>query len=115
MRLVILARSRDSLVDEVEDVEAAFLSLVQCLLENLIRQTIALDIHLGSGDTVNGTRYLEVHITQVVLISQDVAQHGVLHITLVGDQTHSDTCNGLLELDTGIKQCHATSADGCHR
>ena len=115
MGLVVLAGSGNGLVDEVQDVETAFLGLVQCLLENLIGQTVALDIHLGSGDTIDGTRYLEVHVTQVVLIAQDVAQHGVLHVTLVGDQTHSDTGNGLLELDTGVEQCHAAGADGSHR
>ena len=113
--LVVLAGSGNGLVDEVEDVETAFLGLVQCLLENLVGQTVALDIHLSGGDTVDGTRHLEVHVAQVVLIAQDVAQHGVLHVTLVGDQTHCDTCNGLLELDTGVEQCHAAGAHGSHR
>lgn len=47
------------------------------LFKDFIRQTVYFDIHLGSSDTVLCTGYLEVHIAEVVLITEDIGQYGV--------------------------------------
>ena len=44
----------------------------QGFLQDIERQTVALDIHLGSGQTILCTSGLEVHIAQVVLITEDI-------------------------------------------
>ena len=113
--LVVLTRSRDSLVDDVQYVKPSFLSLLQCLLQNFVRKTVALDVHLSGCDTVHGTGHLEVHVAQVVFVTQDVAQHGVLHVTLVGDKTHGDSGYRAFHLHTCVQQCQATAAHCGHR
>ena len=115
MRLVVGTRFGNGLVDEVEDVQASFLSLIKCLLKHLIGESVALDIHLSGCDTVLGTSHLEVHVAQMVFVAQDVAEHGVLHITLVGDESHSDTSHRFLEFHACVEQSHAASTHGGHR
>ena len=77
--------------DALQDVLTSSLSLHQRLLENIERQAVALDIHLGSGQTVLGTGGLEVHISQVVLVTKDIAQYSILVLSGVLNQTHCDT------------------------
>ena len=112
--LEVSTRFSDRLLDLTQDMQSTSLSLVQSLLQDLVRETVHLDIHLSSGDTILRTRHLEVHITEVILIAQDIGEHRVLHITLVGDQTHRDTGNRLLDLHTRIHQRQRTSADSSH-
>ncbi len=106
---------RDSLHHAVEDVLTTSLSLHQSLLENLEAQTVALDIHLCSGQTIAGTCGLEVHITQVVLITEDITEDSVLVLTWVLDKTHSDTRNWLLHRNTCIHQGESTGTNSSHR
>lgn len=40
------------------------------LFQNIVSQTVTLDIHLSGCDTVACTCNLEVHVTQVVFVSQ---------------------------------------------
>lgn len=75
----------------------AHASLFQRLGQHLVRKAIDLDIHLGSRDTVLGTRHLEVHVAQVVLIAQDVGKHRPTTGSGIRNQTHGDTRNGFLE------------------
>ena len=70
---------------------AAGLGLHECLLKNLERQTVALDVHLCCRQAVTCTGRLEVHVAQVILIAEDVAQYGILVLARVLDQTHGDT------------------------
>ena len=67
----------------------------QSTLEDFVAKTINLDIHLSSGDTVSGTRYLEVHITEVVFVTEDVGEDRVVRTLVLRDQTHGDTRYGL--------------------
>ena len=51
-----------------------------------------LDVHLQRSDAVGGAGHLEVHVAQVVFVTQDVGQHGKAVAFL--DQAHGDaaTC-----------------------
>ena len=80
MRLVVLARSRDGLVDYVEDMQTAFLCLCEGFLERLVAESVALDVHPGGGDALGGSGYLEVHVAEVVLIAEDVGEYGIFHV-----------------------------------
>ncbi len=115
MRLVVLARSGDGLVDDIEDMEAAVAGLVECLGENLIAEAVALDIHLGGGDTLGGTGHLEVHVAEMVLVAEDVGEDGIFYIVGVGDQTHSHTGHRTLHLHAGVEQREGSAADSGHR
>ena len=90
------------------------MSLLKGLGKNIIRKAVDLDVHLGRGDTVLCSGHLEVHVTEVILITEDVGQDGVtaVRIFLISDKSHSDSGDGLGDLDTGIHQSKATSADG---
>ena len=112
--LVVLAGLGDGLVDYVEDVQTSVTGLVECLLKHLVAQTVALDVHLGGGDTLGGTCHLEVHVAEVILVAKDVRQDGIFHIALVGDETHGHTGYGALHLHTCVEQRQCAAADSRH-
>ena len=58
---------------------------------------------------------LEVHVAQVVLIAQDVRQHGPFAGFGIGDQPHGDTRHGFAELHAGVHQREGSGADRGHR
>ena len=94
---------------------ATSLGLHQSLLQNLEAQSVALNIHLGGGQAVLGTGGLEVHVAQVVLVAEDIAQDGILVLSGVLDKTHGNTRNGLLHRHAGIHKSQGTCAYGSHR
>ena len=56
-----------------------------------------LDIHLDSRDTVLGTGYLEVHISEEILQTLDIGQYQIVVIGLPGNQSAGNTGNHLLD------------------
>ena len=65
-------------------------------------------------NTVLRTRYLEVHVAQVVFVTEDVGEDGIFVFTCVLDKTHGDTRYGVLDLHTGIHQGQRAGAYGSH-
>ena len=114
-RTVIRTRLGDTLRQLTQNVHTAHASLFQRLGQHLVRKAIDLDIHLGSRDTVLGTRHLEVHVAQVVLIAQDVGKHRPTTGSGIRNQTHGDTRNGFLEFHAGIHQRQRTGTNRRHR
>ena len=51
-----------------------------------------LDVHLQGRDTVGGTRHLEVHVAQVIFVTQDVGQHGEAVASLIRPMAIPATC-----------------------
>ena len=92
---------------------ARFLGLGQCHLHDFLGDALDLDIHLQGRDTARGTRHLEVHVAQVIFITQDVGQHG--ETVGVLDQTHGDTRHMRLHGHACIHQRQAAAADRSHR
>lgn len=72
------ARLGDDLVHLAEDVQASFQGLAQGDLHDLFGDTVDLDVHLQGGDALVGTGNLEVHVAQVVFVTEDVGQDGEL-------------------------------------
>ena len=72
---------------------------MQCLLQrhfhNLLVDAFDLDVHLQGSDTGGGTRDFKVHITQVILITQNISKNRKLIAFL--HQTHRDTCDRSLQ------------------
>src|SRR5690606_10947057 len=66
----------DGLFHLAQDVHTAFMGLSQCNLHDFLGNALDLDVHLQSSNTFLGTGYLEVHITQVILVAQNVGQYG---------------------------------------
>ena len=112
-RLVVCARLVDALEHLAHDVHSAFMSLLEGLGENVIGKSVDLHVHLGGGNSVGGSRYLEIHVSEVVLVSEDVGEDGVavVRVLFIGDEAHGDSCYRLLYLNSGIHEREAASAD----
>ena len=63
--------------------------LMQRLAHHLARHAADLVVHLDRGDAVGGAGDLEVHVTEMVLVAQDVGEHADLLAFL--DQAHRDS------------------------
>ncbi len=92
---------------------AGFLGLRQRHLHDFLGDALDLDVHLQRGDAVGRAGHLEVHVAEVVLVTQDVGQDG----KAVGflDQAHCDAGDMRLQRHAGVHQRQAAAADGCHR
>ncbi len=111
--LVVLAGCGNGLVDDAEDVETTVAGLHKGLFEDFIAEAVALDVHLGGGDAVLGAGHLEVHVAEVVLVTENIAEDGIFRA--VRDKAHGDAGNGLLHLHAGVEQSESASAYGGHR
>ena len=96
-----------------EDVNTAFTGLFQRLLHNFLGHTGDFDIHLQRSDTLCRTGHLEVHITQMILITEDIGQDS--NIIAFLDQTHGNPGDRFGDRHTGIHQRQGGSTDRSHR
>ena len=50
----------------------------------------------------------------MILVTEDVGKDGItaVRVFLIGDESHSDTGDGLGDLDTSVHQGEATSTNG---
>ena len=115
-RLVVSARLGNGLEHLAHDVDTSLACLLECLCQHIIAEAVNFDIHLGCGDTVFGTGHLEVHVAEVILVAKDVGEDGiaVIGVFSVGNETHGNTCNGLLDLHTCIHEGKAAATYGSH-
>src|SRR5690606_29862965 len=103
-------RLGNHLVHLAKDVQACFVRLLQSQLHDLVSDTVDLDIHLQCGDTVFGTGYLEIHVAQLIFVTQNVGQNRELVAFL--DQTHGDTGNRCLDRYASVHLRNAGSIYG---
>jgi len=96
-----------------QDVRTASLGLFQCLGHDFLRDAGNLDVHLHGGDAVFGARNLEVHIAQVIFITQNVGQDG--EFITFQDQAHRDARNRRLHRHAGIHHRQTPAAHRRHR
>ncbi len=83
------------LVHLTQDMQASLLGLLQRNLHDLLGDTLDLDVHLQGGHAFGSTGHFEVHVAQVIFVTEDVGQHGKLVALL--DQAHGDTGNRCLQ------------------
>ena len=93
----------------VEDLHSSLMCLSQSFLEDLSGDSLALDVHLQSGDAFSGSGDLEVHVTVVVFHALDIRQDGIVFSGR--DQTHCHTGNRSLDRNAGSHQRHGTGTD----
>src|SRR5690606_2947636 len=96
-----------------QDVRAAGLRLLQRLGHDLLGDAGDLDVHLQAGDARFGARDLEVHIAQVILVTEDIGEHGEL--AAFQDQAHGDARNRTGDGNAGIHHRQTTAAHRRHR
>ena len=94
--------SRHGSRHDAQDVRTSGFRLIQGIGQDLDAEAFDLDVHLAGSDAFFGTRHLEVHVTEVIFVAQDVAQNGVFARLSVRDQAHGDTAYGAINLDTCI-------------
>ena len=107
------ARACDGLRHLAQDVHAPGIGLVEGHAHDLLGDAGDLDVHLQRGDALLGARHLEVHVAQMVLVAQDVGEHGEAVALL--DEPHGDAGNRTLERDAGIHQGERGAAHRGHR
>ena len=56
----------------LEDMQAAALRLLQRDLHDLGGDAVDLDVHLQRGDACGGAGHLEIHVAEVIFVTQDV-------------------------------------------
>ena len=72
-----------------EDMRAAVLRLGEGDLHDLLGDSGDLDVHLQRGDAFASAGDLEVHVAQMILVAEDVADDG--KILAFEDQAHGDS------------------------
>ncbi len=92
--------------------QPAVLCLGQGISHDLTVNTFDFDVHLQSGNALAGSYNLEVHITKMILITQNIGENNDL-VTFL-DKSHGNTGNRGLDWNTGIHQSQAGSADRGH-
>ncbi len=93
--------------------QAAFLGLIQCDIHDLLGNALDLDVHLQRSHTVLRAGNLEIHVPQVILVTEDIRQYGESVAFL--DKPHGDAGDMRVQRHAGIHQCKATTAYGSHR
>jgi hypothetical protein len=79
----------------------------------LLGDALDLDVHLQRGHTGRRAGDLEVHVAEVVLVAEDVGQHGETVAFL--DQAHGDAGDVRLERHAGVHHRQAAAAHRRHR
>ena len=115
MRFQVGARFGDSVGDNIKNVQTTFAGLVQCFFQNFVRKSVALDIHLGRCDTVASSGHFEVHIPEVVFVTENIRENGIFHIVFIGNQSHSYARHRFLDFHTGIHKSQCPGTNRCHR
>ena len=108
----IPARSSNGLLHFSKYMQTTIPGLGQGPAHYLPVNPIDLDIHLQGGNAFPGTDNLEIHITKMIFIAENIGQHDDLVILL--DQTHGHSGDRALDGHTGIHQGKAAAADRGH-
>jgi hypothetical protein len=58
----------------VKNVQPSHTGLLQGFLHDVLGEFVDFDVHLQGGDALAGAGYLEIHVTGMVLIAEDVGQ-----------------------------------------
>src|ERR671913_357257 len=91
------------------DMVSALISLRQCDLHDLLGDAGDLDVHLQGGDAVFRAGDLEVHVAEMVLVAEDVADHR--EVLTFEDQAHGDARDGPRQRHAGVHQREGRAAD----
>ena len=93
----------DRLFHHTQNVQTCTLSLIQGHLHNFAGDAFNLNIHLQSSDTFAATRNFEVHVAQMIFVTQNVRQYDEVFVFF--NQPHRDTGNGSFDRNTCVHQC----------
>ena len=95
-----------------EDMLPGVMRLGEGLLHDFLGDALDLDVHLQGRDALGGAGDLEIHIAEVVLVAEDVGEHGETCVFL--DQAHGDAGDRRPQGHPGIHHRQARAANRCH-
>ena len=96
-----------------QDVQTAVARLCQCHAHDFRRDSLNLDVHLQGGDAVTRPGDLEIHVTEMVFVAQDIGEH--LEASAFEHQAHRHTRHRRLDRHARIHQRQTGAADAGHR
>src|SRR5260221_4965528 len=102
VRADALARPGQRLRHLAENVQTPVLGLAERDLHDLLGDRGDLDIHLQGGDAARGAGDLEIHVAEMILVTENIGEHGEAVRLL--DQPHGDAGDRRLERHAGIHQ-----------
>jgi len=108
----IAAGGFDGFGHPAEDVQTPLLCLGKGGFHDLLGNAGNLDIHLQGGYAGCRSGYLEIHVTKVVLVTEDIGEDG--NVVTFLDQAHGNTGHRRLDRDTGIHHGKGTTTDRGH-
>ena len=108
----LFARGAQYLVHFAQNVQTPMTRLIERNAHDLRGHTLDLDIHLQGRDAVLRAGHLEVHIAQVILVTEDVRQH--LEAPAFEHEAHRNPCNRSQERNSRIHERKACSANTRH-
>ena len=82
-------------------------------MHDFLGNAFDLDVHLQGRDTIGGAGDLEVHVTKVIFVTQDIGQN--CKAIAVLDQTHGYSRHMSLDGHAGVHQGKAASTNTGHR
>jgi hypothetical protein len=107
------ARVRQRLLHQMQNVHPAFACLRQRNRHDLLGDALDLDVHLQRSDAAIGAGDLEIHVTEMILIAEDVGQHR--EARAVFDKAHGNAGDVRLGRYAGVHQRQARAAYRRHR
>src|SRR5699024_3837252 len=107
-----LTRRGDGVVHGGQAMQTPFQRLLQRYLHDLAGDAADLDVQLQRRDAVLRAGHLEVHVAEMVLVTENIGEHGELVAVL--DQTHGDTGHRRADRHAGIHQRQAAAAHRGH-
>ncbi len=108
-----VARLVQRLEHLAEDEDAPLARLLERLAHDLAREAGDLDVHLDGGDAARRPADLEVHVAEVVLVAEDVAQDG--EALAVRDEAHRDARDRRLDRHARVHERERPAAHRRHR
>ena len=95
-----------------QNVHTRFFGLGQSHLHDLLGDALDFDVHLQSSDAIGGASHFEVHVAQMIFVTQNVGQHSKAVAIL--DQAHGNASHMRFHGNTRVHHGQATAADGRH-
>src|SRR4051812_44569058 len=98
----------------VEDLEARREGLLEAVADDRLVDALDLDVHLQGGDAVPRAGHLEVHVTDRVLLAEDVGQDDEAAVRLA-DQAHRRAGDRCRDRHAGVHDRERRAAGRRHR
>ena len=108
----LLTRRVDGLVHLTQNIHAPILCLTQGDFHDFPGNAVDLDVHLQGIDAVLGAGHLEIHVTQVILVTQNIREYGKVIAFL--DQAHGHAGYRRLHGHARVHQGQTGATHGRH-